>query len=131
MKPKMNSKTETQSRGKLLLKAILFVATIGAGTAAGAPNVGLDESLRSSADDQGAEVVRLGRRYMMPSRTLSDGAREPVSPPATEAPRTVYLPGAQTFLDAAFQPGEARNRYGAGSFASTALGSTASVPRGL
>jgi hypothetical protein len=126
----MNLKTstaETRSFGKLLLKAILIVATIGAGTSAAAPDVGVDESLRSSTDDRPAEIIRLGRRHVMSPRTLSDGAREPVSPPATGVPGSVTSADAQTFPGAAFQSIEARNRYGAGSFASAALGSNASI----
>ncbi len=131
----MINTSETRSFGKHLLRALLVIATIGAGASAMVPDTRADESVHSSPDDPPAEIARLPRRHARPMSFVHGSFRE------GGVPLSYFKPGPGSDTDAepgsgaifaceTIHPSDVHLRFGAGSFASSALGSSSSTRQG-
>jgi hypothetical protein len=122
----MSTTAKARSLGKRILKLALIVVALGTGTSAAAADLRPDESLRSNTDDPTAELVRLPRRHSI-SLPLPHNEVNESSSPAEYAPGPDTLQSGEGPIAPYLCAWETATAYGVGSFASTALGSSASV----
>lgn len=119
-----SEKADSPRRSMLrFLRAVLLVVSVGTGASAATPESGLGERVRLSVEDPPAEVVDLPPRDTVQTSVRLGKTRGPGE--------GAWLPdaGASPVNDSAWHPhvhdavaGELH--YGAGSFASTSLGSS-------
>jgi hypothetical protein len=123
----MSHIAKTQSLGKRILKFVLIVAAVGTGASTATGDLRLDESLRSNTDDLTTELVQVPRRnsasFPLPQNEGNGFASSRIEHESRPNPTQDGDTPVEPFRAA----WETASSYGVGSFASTALGSSASV----
>jgi hypothetical protein len=122
----MTHTTDARSFWKGLVKSVLVITTVSSGASVAAPDVSTDEPAQLSNDSIAVEVRAVSRRPITTSPLSTRGTDEQGSPGAQsrEAATTLHADESTPHGEPEFKI--PRNSFGAGSFAISALGFTAS-----